>query len=71
MLQGYPFKDIGYILAPVRGGLHMLVNFAPFYQLRYIRSILEKLCHGGAVYPVGHVLQPVDFHASLHNHLQF
>ena len=43
ILQYYTFKDIGYILTPVGGVLHVLVEFTPFDYLARIRAVMKQL----------------------------
>src|SRR4030042_4245102 len=71
ILQGYPLQDIRHILAPVGSALQGLVNFTPFNQFGNIRSVFKKLPDSRPVYPVGRVLQPVDFHARFQHFLEF
>jgi hypothetical protein len=46
ILDGYPFKDVSHILAPVGGALHMLVNLAPLNDMSHVGRITKKLSDG-------------------------
>src|SRR3989304_1153050 len=41
MLEGYSLKDVGHVLGPVRGGLEVLVNLAPFNEQGKVVGVLE------------------------------
>ena len=41
MLEGNPFKDVGDVLASVRGALHVLVDLPPLYDLGHVRRVIE------------------------------
>jgi len=43
ILEGYPFQHVSYVLAPVGGAFHMLVNLAPLNNVGDVCGTIEQV----------------------------
>ena len=69
MFQNDAFHNVGNILAYIDGFFNAFKYFLPFYQFDGIFFMFEEIDHRRSQDNVAFVLERVDFHACLHDHL--